>query len=296
MPNLTHRPCPQCRSLQHRLLRPFAHAHLGRCRSCGLVFTTWEPSDGELAAYYGSYPVVSSVSPVTLLRYDELLERFAAYKRTGRILDVGCGGGLFLAQAIKAGWQAHGTEYGARQIAACQALGIAITEGALDPADHPAEGFDVICSFEVIEHVVHPAREVEHMLALLRPGGLLYITTPNFNCVARRVSPATWNVASYPEHLNYFTPRTLHRLLRAKGLSRSWLITTGVSIARWKTRRNGTKEVRTNAHRTQEAFRVQLESKPHLKLAKRLANALLDLFNAGDSMKAGYIKPAGPGR
>ena len=278
----------------HRPLKDFKAHHLAQCRACGMVFTFWEPSEEDLGAYYADYPVVTDISQVTLLRYNELLQRFSSFRKTGCIMDVGCGGGYFLEQAIKAGWDAHGTEYGARQITTCRAKGIAITEGALNPANHPAESFDVICSFEVIEHVTHPVAEVANMLALLRPGGLLYLTTPNFNCLDRRLAKGTWNVVNYPEHLNFFTPRTMHRLLREKGLTRSWLTTSGVSIERWMTRRGRTPESSREAHHTQDQFREKVESKTYLKLAKRVVNGLLNTLELGDSMKACYVKPHHP--
>ncbi len=245
----------------------------------------------ELDAYYNNYPAGEDTSPLTLLRYDELLDRFKKYRAGGSMLDVGCGGGHFLAQAAKHGWRIQGTETGQRQLAACRAKGVPVIAGPLNIEDHPAEGYDVICSFEVIEHVTHPAEEIGKMVALLRPGGLLYVTTPNFNCLARRLDPTNWSVANYPEHLNYFTPATLHRLLHGQGLHKKWLVTTGFSVSRWKAKGASTKEERDAAKQYQEALRSSLESKWHLKLAKRLANTALNGLELGDSMKAGYVKP-----
>lgn len=266
--------------------------YLARCRACGMVYVGHEPSVQELTEYYAPYPVVENISPVTLVRYDELLDRFSAYKKAGKILDVGCGGGSFLERAMAKGWQACGTEFGAGPIAACRAKGIQVLEGPLRPEDHPAEGYDVICAFEVVEHLTHPGPEIDKMLKLLRPGGLLYITVPNFNCLARRVDQAHWNVINYPEHLNHFTPRTLHRLLAGKGLRRSWLTTTGFSLERWMAKGKNNKATKVEAHQAQDQFREKIESRLHLRLAKGTINFFLDLFGLGDSLKAAYIKPS----
>lgn len=255
-----------------------------------MVYTAWEPSPEELTDYYSGYPVVENISAVTLKRYDELLDRFAKFKQTGRILDVGCGGGAFLERAKAHGWVACGTEFGAGPIAACRSKGIAVIEGALDPDQHPAEGYDVICSFEVIEHVTHPQEEVGKMLQLLRPGGLLYLTVPNFNCLARRLDQSNWSIINYPEHLNHFTPRTFHRLLHGNGLQRSWLTTTGFSVERWMSKKEKSNVERTAAHSAQDELRERIESRAYMRFAKALINASLNLFRLGDSMKAGYIK------
>jgi 2-polyprenyl-3-methyl-5-hydroxy-6-metoxy-1,4-benzoquinol methylase len=256
-----------------------------------MVYTSIEPTPGELSEYYSSYPASGHLSPITAKRYHELLDRFEPYRRSGRIIDVGCGAGLFLEVAASRGWEVHGTEFGERPVAACLARGIPIIEGALDPANYPPDHFDVVCSFEVIEHLAHPAEELGRMVQILRPGGLLYVTTPNFNCLARRSAPKNWNVANYPEHLSYFTPRTLLRMALEQDLEREWITTSGFSIYRWRTgiHQLSSKD-KAQASKTQEDLRQRLESRWYLNMIKRTINMVLDLFNLGDSLKAGFRK------
>lgn len=265
--------------------------YLARCRACGMTYVAREPGLRELEDYYAPYPVVENISPVTLLRYDELLERFAPFRKTGRILDVGCGGGSFLERAMAKGWEACGTEFGAGPIAACRAKGIQVMEGPLRPGDHPAEGYDVICAFEVVEHLAHPGPEIDNMLKLLRPGGLLYLTVPNFNCLARRLDLAHWNVINYPEHLNHFIRRTMHRMLATRGLGRAWLTTTGFSMERWAAKKESGNQAKAAAHQAQDQFREKIEARWHLRAAKATINFFLDLFGLGDSLKAAYVRP-----
>ncbi|MEZ4739924.1 MAG: class I SAM-dependent methyltransferase [Flavobacteriales bacterium] len=286
------RPCPLCGSLRNIPIAKHAANHLVRCGDCSLVFTQLDPSVEELVAYYTHYPVRDQLSPVTAKRYDELLDRFEPYRRTGKLIDVGCGAGMFLERAALRGWEVHGTEYGDRAVAACKARGVGIIEGPLDPANYAPGSFDVVCSFEVMEHLAHPKEEMERMLKILRPGGLLYITTPNYACIGHRLSGAEWNVVNYPEHLTYFTPSTLRRMAKSAGLRERWLLTTGMSMVRFRTKRSKDPGVRSNAMADQEALRVRLETAWHLKLAKRTIDGLLDLFGIGDSMKAAFEKPA----
>lgn len=292
MPLSRPRTCPLCGLVDHQPLDAFTDHHVVRCTSCCMVHTSLEPTIEELSAFYSSYPASDRLSPITAKRYHELLDRFEPYRKSGRLIDVGCGAGLFLEVAASRGWEVHGTEFGKRPVLACRARGIPVIEGALDPANYPAGHFDVVCSFEVAEHLVDPASEFRRMAEILRPGGLLYVTTPNFNCLARRMAPKHWNVVNYPEHLSYFTPRTLSRMAREQGFQQRWLTTTGFSVYRWLTR-GGTEQPKdkVEAREAQEDLRERLETRWHLNLAKRSLNGILNVLKLGDSMKAGFTKP-----
>ncbi|MEO5584976.1 MAG: class I SAM-dependent methyltransferase [Flavobacteriales bacterium] len=291
MPSTTTRKCPQCGQIESRPIAALAKQHIVRCKSCGFVYTGWEPTEQELVAYYEHYPAPSTISPITITRYDELLKRFAPYRKMGRLFEVGCGAGHFLERAKMQEWDVQGNEYGELTMKACRDRGIPVTEGKLDPDAHELGSYDIVCSFEVIEHVIHPRIEIKNMLALLRPGGLLYLTTPNYNSLARMIAPGEWSVASYPEHLNYFTSRTMSKMAGSEGARKKWLTTTGVSVERWRTKQNRTPEDHIAAHLVQEDLRARMETETTMKIFKRVANSILDLIKVGDSMKAGFEKP-----
>lgn len=290
MPITTHRACPMCSSSEQRPLKSFKAQHLVACTRCGFVFATWHPSAQELQTYYSGYPAVTRVSPVTITRYNELLDRFAPYRKTGNLIDVGCGAGLFLQQAALRNWNVHGTEFGQRCVEECRSRGVPLIEGPLNTANYAAGSFDVVCSFEVIEHLVDPRAELERFRTLLRIGGLLYVTTPNFDCMARRIAPTDWNVASYPEHLMYFTVRSMDRMMREMGFRRMWATTTGFSIYRWQLSKGARPGDRKSAMESQEKVRTAMETRPIWRFAKRSINGTLNLLRLGDSMKVAYVK------
>ena len=257
-----------------------------------MVYTRLEPSPQELEDYYADYPAPDEIPATTIKRYDELLDRFERYRHTGRLIDVGCGAGHFLQRAALRGWEVHGTEFGQRPVAVCRARGISIIEGPLDVANYRPDHFDVICSLEVIEHLVHPVAELQRMHTILRPGGLVYITTPNYRSVGHWISGSEWSIVQYPEHLCYFTSRTLSRTAASAGFRQRWLLTTGVSLVRLWTKRSKDQTIRDAAVAGQEKLRSRMETAWHLKVAKKLADALLNLLRIGDSIKAGFEKPA----
>lgn len=256
-----------------------------------MAFASPGPTAEELAAYYAGYPVHAGVSPITLKRYDALLDAFEPYRRTNKLIDVGCGAGTFLERAAARGWEVHGTEFGRIPIETCRAKGIAVEEGALDPDRYAPGSFDVVTSFEVIEHVMDPGDELRRMHQVLRPGGLLYLTTPNYRCVGHWMAGADWSVVNYPEHLSLFTPRTMKRLLRQRNFAPMRIRTTGIDLMRIRYRKDQGCTGRRPIADSQEDLRKRMEGSAWLRLAKRAVDSTLSLLGIGDHLKAWAVKP-----
>lgn len=167
-------------------------------------------------------------------------------------------------------------------------------EGPLEPSNYELGSFDVVCSFEVVEHITDPMDEWTKLSRLLRPGGILYATTPNFQSIGRTLAGKEWSIVNYPEHLNYFTPHTLWHLAKASGFEKGWVTTTGIIPNRTMTARSASKTTKRKVNDTQEELRRRIESNPPLRWAKAGLNSLLNFTKKGDSMKALFIKPLHP--
>lgn len=257
-----------------------------------MVFAGKEPTSAELEITYGSYPVHAALSPLTRCRYVELLERFEPYRRYGRILDVGSGSGFFLDTAMERGWEAHGTEYDPAMLETCKARGMHMRQGLLALGNYEPSSFDVITSFEVLEHLVHPRPELEHFFSLLRPGGSLYLTTPNFNAISRRIAGGQWRVVNYPEHLNYYTPYTLSKAVKRSGFRIVSISTTGISLMRIRNSfSSGSIQENTDPENDDQKLRNRIENNSTLRLIKSITNRTLTTLGIGDSMKLLAIKP-----
>jgi SAM-dependent methyltransferase len=252
------------------------------------------PSESELTAHYAGYPAMEDLSELTLRRFAELLDRFAPFRRTGRLLDVGCGDGHFLEAARQRGWEPYGSEYGEAPRERARQRGLDVRPAPFDAAPEELGSFDVVTSIEVIEHVAEPREELARMRALLRPGGCLYLTTPNFGSLSRRIAGARWRAIEYPEHLNLFTRRSLDSLLTRMGLSKTDLRTTGVSPADIRAglrrRRPGRPPVGGSGGRD-ERLRSQVARSAALDRGVDAANSVLSRFGLGDTIKALYRLP-----
>jgi 2-polyprenyl-3-methyl-5-hydroxy-6-metoxy-1,4-benzoquinol methylase len=213
------------------------------------------------------------------------------YRKTNRILDSGCGLGWFLVEAKKRGWEAYGTEFSRAAVSICTEKGIKMTEGALASTMFEENFFDVITSFEVLEHINNPHVEMKAISRLLRRGGLFYCTTPNFNSAMRYYLGADYNVIEYPEHLSYYTRTTLNRLTAMHGLQNVKFLNTGISLTRLK-RATGQATVQLpHAKRPDEILRNTIESRWYMIALKKFINSMFTLSNTGLTLKGYYEKP-----
>jgi SAM-dependent methyltransferase len=240
-----------------------------------------------LAAIYGSYYHEGNVAlhPLTAARYHEILVRLEADRGPGRILDVGCGAGQFLEVARARGWKAEGTEVSPAAAPFLEARGMTVHRGELP--ELPLEGFDAVTLFEVLEHVRRPQSHLRAAARLLRPGGAVYLTTPNFDGLSRRLLGGRWRVVAL-EHLCYYSPAALERGLAQAGFRRPLIQTKNLDVVDLVHKLAppfGRRPSHSNIAQT-TALRERMEMRPLLLFAKAAVNRLLRLTSAGDTLEA----------
>lgn len=224
------RPCPNCSTATAELLlvkddstRPGELLRVVECTSCRVAFLADLPAAGFDADAYRYYracagqPKALLFDPITERRYEEILaslsSRLAASGGGRRILDVGCGIGHFVDAAARRGWHPVGLELAEEAVEVARGFDLPVQRWDLFDGRLTAGSYDAITLFEVIEHVPAPGSFLARCEALLRPGGLMYLTTPNFASFDRRVMQGAWGPI-HREHLTYFSGPTLSALIR----------------------------------------------------------------------------------
>ena len=284
---MEHFACLLCDSNSLKELVGYERAFLVSCESCGFIFSRKIPTSQELEFHYQNYRREYSISPLTQARYHDLLDKFEPLRKTNRLLDAGCGSGYFLEVALKRGWEVFGTEYTDDAVKICEGKNIRMQKGSNAQVSFPDDYFDVITSFEVLEHSNKPCKDIAAFEKWLRKGGVVYLTTPNFNALTRYILKSKYNVIEYPEHLCYFTPKTLEFLFHKLKFKRLVMKTTGVSFSRFK---NSSRiSVNASSGESDEKIRRAME-KGILGRVKSVANTLLKITGTGDSLKAMFEK------
>lgn len=292
MANQFHDSCLVCQSAAVQALKGYAQHDLLKCRRCGFVFMHKIPTAEELERHYAlyAYETENELSEATRLSIEYHLDTFEPYRKNNRLLDVGCGEGWILERAKARGWQVCGTEFSPRAVALCRGKGIKMYAGELQVEQMEEKDFDVLISTETLEHIYNPREEVRKFYQLLRPGGLLYITTPNFNSYLRYLFGSNYSVIEYPEHLAYYTPKTLHRLLQESGFRKKKLQTTGISFSQFQQSKKNEPVQKKEARRKEDRIRNSVARSPWLSFLKNVMNRILTFTGIGVKLKAYYVR------
>ncbi len=225
------RSCDLCSGEEFRVVEEDSPFRVLRCLQCSLTFVHPVPEGAALAGHYdGDYyrEWIEHQRKRRAAMWRKRLDRVEKAAHRGRLLDVGCGEGMFLCEAAARGWMTWGTElspYAARY--ASTALGREIFCGELYDASFPQEFFDVVTLWHVLEHVREPARYLAEIRRVIRPGGLLVIAVPNVDdllmqAAYRIVRGRPLRLFSKEDreiHLYHFSARTIGMYLERFGFS-----------------------------------------------------------------------------
>ncbi|HEX8284183.1 MAG TPA: class I SAM-dependent methyltransferase [Pyrinomonadaceae bacterium] len=224
------RRCPGCGSSEGAPRGSKGGFELLSCRACRTLYASALPASEVADDYEGYYGEGNLHVPEFIdRRLDEIVSGFEPYRRAGRLLDVGCGAGTFLRAAGRAGWTAVGVEVNATAAEHNRAAGFEVFNGELAAAPFPEGHFDVVILSEVLEHVADPRGMLRDILRVLRPGGLLWATTPNGRGLSARALGLGWSAVCPPEHLHLFSRRAARQLLTEAGFGRVRVVTEGAN-------------------------------------------------------------------
>jgi SAM-dependent methyltransferase len=152
-----------------------------------------------------------------LMNMRRYLTRIRRYKKRGKLLDCGCATGLFLTEAKKAGFSSYGFDVSAYAVRIAKKHGLRVKQATLSKVTYPKQSFDVITLLDVIEHLRDPKTDLKHLGQFLKPGGLLMINTGDAGSVLAQLEGKNWHFFVPPQHLFFFSRKTLTQLLEQAG-------------------------------------------------------------------------------
>ncbi len=238
--------CRICGSRQVATKFAFREFDVLNCRNCTTSFLDLFPANEELADLYSSdyyrarfeYYFNNNITNPEGGRVNENIKAFEdalcklkeARPDRGRLLDVGCGLGIFLKMAELDGWQPRGFDASPYAVSYGRLkFGLDVVEGInLRSLNTLPCSFDVATLWDSLEHFPDPINELVEINRLLKIGGLLMLDTPNEGALLRSLAKGLYTMTGrlfkYPAqklyhryHLHYFTPKSLEMILRETG-------------------------------------------------------------------------------
>src|SRR4051794_11070179 len=255
--------------------------HVVRCADCGFLFRHPGIRPERLGDLYatGRYAkfLAGKYTDKRVRRYEVTMAPFSRVFASGegrRLLDFGCGNGLFLEIAHERGFDCYGVDLAEDAIAAARKHPSGRHAYHGSPTEIPelaAGGFDVITMWSVLAHLAQPVEDLTMLRGLLAPDGVLLILTVNADSLILRRRLERWGGFT-PNHLLSSSPRTLPRLLERAGFG-------AVVMPPWYG-----EPVEVGASRLKPGEQ------------RRLRKAV-DRGNRGNMLRAAaFADPAGPGR
>jgi 2-polyprenyl-3-methyl-5-hydroxy-6-metoxy-1,4-benzoquinol methylase len=196
------------------------HYRIVKCNRCGLVRSDPATDPEQLKDLYArsGFTYQGEVADLrhTYGRYLKKLEQFGTRKEA--LLEVGCGNGFFLEEALAQGYETvRGVEPGREAVAlASERIKSFLLCGMMCPGLFAAGQFDVICLFQVLDHFPDPAAVLKECLAVVRPGGLMLALNHNVEAWSARVMGEASPIIDI-EHTYLYSPRTMKRLFEECG-------------------------------------------------------------------------------
>lgn len=233
------RPCPLCGSGDHRAIEDYSLSpwQIVECAECGFVClhnpvsydslvedVAWEKTfETEKTRRRKTRPVVDWISRSTRWRLSLFSSskgsRFLRVFGQGKVLDVGCGSGTSLPEPLVPYGVEISKALATRADAAMKARGgRCIQSDAIGGVDSfPDAYFDGVLLHSFLEHENNPLPLLQAVSRVLRSDGSVYVRVPNYGSLNRRVMGRKWCGFRYPDHVNYFTPRTLRMMAEKAG-------------------------------------------------------------------------------
>jgi SAM-dependent methyltransferase len=220
--------CSACKSDRQEELYSINNCRIIRCRDCGLGRA--QPSRFDPSSYYtgdyfdggrqDGYLDYESSADILGREFRGVVDELVAkIPERARLLEVGCAYGYFLKEASRA-FDVVGIEIAQAAVDGCHQAGLEnVLCGAIDLVNLEELGnFDAVVMLDVIEHLENPRRDLERLAGVLKPGGVVLLSTGDFSSLLARLMRSKWRLMTPPQHLWFFTPKAIEGLALQCGL------------------------------------------------------------------------------
>ncbi|MBI4065410.1 class I SAM-dependent methyltransferase [Candidatus Gottesmanbacteria bacterium] len=213
--------CYLCKSTKYTKWRSISNYDLQQCDNCGFIFVFPLPSTETLKNFYEFFDYKDVPLQEVRIRKDAVrslsLIKNHLEKENISLLDIGCGRGYLMDEARKLGWNTFGIDYSRNTIRyALKNLNLKVVQSDIG-SYRTTTRYDVIVLSQFIEHVSNPNDILKKCYLLLKNNGFLYIATPNIKSISAKVLGVGFDHLIPPEHLGYYSRKTLERLLINNG-------------------------------------------------------------------------------
>jgi SAM-dependent methyltransferase len=206
-----------------------------RCSSCRGVWLTSPPKPKEMGLHYTEdyhKGIMAAGEGDATSRWKNQVNLISHYKDGGAILDIGCSSGGFLSTMKGSAWKLYGIEMEESTAERARSTtGAEVFVGDAVEAPFRPASFDVITSFDVLEHVYSPRQFLTKVREWLKPSGIFYAQMPNIDSWEARLFRTHWYGLELPRHLSHFSPTSIRHLMGELGFEEVCVKTPGISYA-----------------------------------------------------------------
>lgn len=282
------RECPACNSTSRNSKGTKNGFDIYVCAVCTTIYTDHVPADSDAQDYDDYYDDSNLAIPGFVVeRVGQIVDEFAPFRRSNRLLDIGFGAGTVLKAAEERNWDVSGIEVSKPAFDHVSALGFDVFHGGLRDAGFPDAHFDVITASEILEHLPEPEQELKEIARVLRPGGLFWATTPHAQSISFKILGLDWSILSPPEHLQLYSRSGIRKMLRNAGFAKIEMKTHGLNPTEILNRFRSKSDKGADFNRVDAAYELNasLSASPIKRLVKTSLNGMLNFSKFGDSLK-----------
>lgn len=237
---LKERNCPSCNNKYKKFVCEKDNLKIVKCNKCSLIYVSPTFDYEHYLKLYSNQSYQNIVRKLGEKSHEYRKKRFGSerlnilkrhyQKKRCSLLEIGCSTGFFIEQVKKNGWDALGLELNPSAVKFAQDRKLNVINKDFTKMKFKTK-FDIICAFDVLEHLYDPLKVVKKVKKVLKKNGLFFLYVPNWQSATRLLIGEENSHFVWPtHHLTYFTPSTLENFLSRQGFNLVYWETQGLDM------------------------------------------------------------------